>query len=429
MRYVTHRLATEGLCRPDKARNRNHPLRLVLGVLFLLTALTGQVKAQTAPASITVSGACLTGTYVLEKAFDNYENTGRPAYQGSGTATINGMVYAGVGITVYYVPSGPAWVMAFDGQPYQSNPATSTLPPTSGWVVVTSGTIGNCTGTVPLYVPSGTVAINPTAVQTVCAGSPVVLTATPTNLAAPVSYTWKSSPAGFTGTGATFNQNAPSVNAITSYVITVTATSGTSSATASVGVTVKPAPVLVAGTPTNPTTCGGSNGSIAFTTTNLPNGTYSLAYTGSGSPKNVNVSNNAFTLTGLSAGTYSNFSLTTDGCTGSVATARTLSDPPAPAAGLINNGPLSCTLLTGTLTASGGGTYAFSNGASQIGGSSGNTATVSNGGIYSVTVTGANGCTATANTNITENKTAPTASINPTTTTLTCPNPTATLTA
>ena len=152
MDYFFSNLATGNLSRPVEARNRTNPLRVVWGVLVLLTLLGGKANAQTAPESITVAGACLSGTYVLEKVADNYEGTGRPAYQGSGTVTIGGTPYVGIVISVYYVPSGPAWVMAFDGQPYQSNPSTSTLPPTSGWVAETSGVIGSCTGSAPLTV-------------------------------------------------------------------------------------------------------------------------------------------------------------------------------------------------------------------------------------------------------------------------------------
>ncbi|MBX2927424.1 MAG: putative metal-binding motif-containing protein, partial [Saprospiraceae bacterium] len=92
-------------------------------------------------------------------------------------------------------------------------------------------------------------------------------------------------------------------------------------------ITVKPKPTLAVGTVTQPITCGGMNGSIAFTTTNLPNGIYSLTYTGTGSPRNVIVSENAFTLTGLGAGSYSNFSITLNGCTGSAAGPVSLADP------------------------------------------------------------------------------------------------------
>jgi hypothetical protein len=102
------------------------------------------------------------------------------------------------------------------------------------------------------------------------------------------------------------------------------------SMTGSADVIVKPLPVLTAGTVTHPTTCAGTNGSIAFTTANVPDGNYTLTYTGTGSPKTVAVSANAFTLSGLSAGVYSHFSLTYNNCTGIETTSKSLNDPSAP---------------------------------------------------------------------------------------------------
>ncbi|TAG65605.1 MAG: right-handed parallel beta-helix repeat-containing protein [Runella slithyformis] len=52
-----------------------------------------------------------------------------------------------------------------------------------------------------------------------------------------------------------------------------------------------------------------------------------MNYTGSGSPKSINVASGAFTLTGLPAGAYSGFSVTTGGCTGIDNTSKTLTDP------------------------------------------------------------------------------------------------------
>jgi trimeric autotransporter adhesin len=109
-------------------------------------------------------------------------------------------------------------------------------------------------------------------------------------------------------------------------------------------------PTLAAGTATNPTTCGGSEGSISFTTTNLLNGSYSLTYTGTGSPKTITVASNAFVLSGLTAGTYSNFSITNNGCTGSDATSKTLTPPASPtlSAGVATN-PTTCTGSNGSI--------------------------------------------------------------------------------
>ncbi|GAA4453608.1 hypothetical protein GCM10023189_18920 [Nibrella saemangeumensis] len=422
-------LATGGKVCLANARNPNHPLWLVWGTLLFFIALSGQVNAQTAPASITVSGACLSNTYVLTKYADNYEGTGRPAYSGTGTVSIGGTTYDGVAMAVFYEPAGPAWVLTFDGGAYLSNPSTATVPPTSGWVAVTTGVVGTCEGSAPVTVISGTVRITPTAVATICAGSPVSLTATPTDLASPVTYAWSSSPAGISGSGAILTQNAPSVSGITTYLITVTATSGPSSATASTQVVVKPSPTLTAGVKTNPTTCGGSDGSIAFTTTNVPNGSYTLTYTGAGSPRQITVSSNTFSLTGLSAGTYINFSITYNGCTGSLATPITLTNPNAPGLTLSSSGPISCTAPTATLTATSGFvSYSFSAGATQQGGPAGNTATVSTAGVYSVSATAANGCTAVNSVTVTGSST-PTPVDLTASSAISCATPTVTLAA
>ena len=102
---------------------------------------------------------------------------------------------------------------------------------------------------------------------------------------------------------------------------------------------------LTAGATTNPTTCGGSQGSIAFSTTNLPDGdNYVLSFTTSSttsSPKSVNVRGNSFTLSGLTAGDYSNFSLSALGCRFGDATSKVLADPPLPTVTTVsNNGPI-----------------------------------------------------------------------------------------
>jgi hypothetical protein len=108
-------------------------------------------------------------------------------------------------------------------------------------------------------------------------------------------------------------------------------------------------PTLVAGTRVNPTFCGGGNGSIPFTT-NLPNGTYQVKYTGAGSPKNVTVSSGTFTLSGLSAGGYSNFSVTNNGCVGTSTAARSLSDPNPPVLTLgTTKNPTACNLSDGSI--------------------------------------------------------------------------------
>ncbi|MBC3788355.1 beta strand repeat-containing protein [Spirosoma utsteinense] len=384
--------------------NQTLSLRVAWGVFLLLSMLSLRTQAQTAPSSITISGACFGGTYVLDKVSDNYEATNRPAYLGSGTVTLNGTAYNDVQIAAFYEPSGPAWVIAFDGGAYLSNPSTANIPPTSGWVVEdNSQAFGNCTGPSPFQVTTGTVRITPASLAAVCSGSPVSLTAVPTNFTSP-TYAWSSTPSGFSGSGAVFTQNAPTVNATTNYTIRVVATGGVASATATIGVTVNPSPTLVAGATVNPTTCGGTSGSIAFTTSNLPNGTYSVSFTGTGSPKTVTVTSNAFNLTGLGAGTYSNFSVTSNGCTGTVATSKTLTDPVAPTLTLgAGTNPTSCGGSNGSIaftTSLANGTYSLT----YTGTGSPQTITVTSGafsltglsaGTYSNFSVTANGCTGT----------------------------------
>ena len=191
-----------------------------------------------------------------------------------------------------------------------------------------------------------------------------------------------------------------------SYTVWATPSGCTATAmTGSVSVSVIANPTLVAGVTVNATTCGGTNGSIPFTTTNVPNGSYQLSYTGAGSPKTVTVSNNAFSLTGLSIGTYSGFSMTANGCTASDATTKTVSNPPSPVltSGAITNATV-CGASDGSIAFSTSyvpsGTYQLS----YTGAGSPKPVTVSNNafvlaglsaGVYSNFSITANNCTGT----------------------------------
>ncbi|AYQ33265.1 T9SS type A sorting domain-containing protein [Runella sp. SP2] len=111
---------------------------------------------------------------------------------------------------------------------------------------------------------------------------------------------------------------------------------------------------LIAGSTTDPTSCGGNQGSIAFTTTNLPDGSnYLLSFSTTStttSPKSVNVGGNSFTLSGLTAGTYSNFVLSALGCSIPLASSKVLADPPLPTATIVNNNSPVCAGVNATFT-------------------------------------------------------------------------------
>jgi hypothetical protein len=167
----------------------------------------------------------------------------------------------------------------------------------------------------------------------------------------------------------------------------------------------------------------GPNGCISGATTTVESNTAAPAVnlTNGGS---ISCANKTVTLTASGAGTYvfsasatatgpntATVSLggtytvtgtnTTNGCS-ATATTQVTSNTTAPNATLTNNGPLMVNQPTVTLTAGGGTTYQFSAGATQQGGPSGSTATVTTPGTYQVTVTSSsNGCSAIASTVVT----------------------------
>ncbi|GAB4021314.1 beta strand repeat-containing protein [Spirosoma koreense] len=144
--------------------------------------------------------------------------------------------------------------------------------------------------------------------------------------------------------------------------------------------------------------CGGQALTMTASVGNL-SGSYSYTLTNGSSTTSGTATSSAFTqsLTASGSGVQS-FTLTVSS-EERVATATTsVTVTAAPTPSLVSSGSLSCARSSVTLTASGGGTYRFSAGATPLNG--GNTATVSTAGVYSVTVTADNGCSAVASTTI-----------------------------
>ena len=98
------------------------------------------------------------------------------------------------------------------------------------------------------------------------------------------------------------------------------------------------APILAA-TGNNPATCG-ADGSINFTFTNVPDGSYIITYA-TGSFTNVNVSGSAATVT-APAGTYNNLEISVGTCTSAAGVNITLTAASAPTLSAIGNNPASC---------------------------------------------------------------------------------------
>jgi len=220
------------------------------------------------------------------------------------------------------------------------------------------------------------------------------------------TYEWSNG-----ATGALINVTSPGI-----YTVTVTAADGCT-ATESITITENKTP---------PTAGITNNTGTTVLTCTMP--VISLTATGGGSydwgagiPNSANVTVNA-------AGTYTVTVTALNGCT-NTASITIMQDQTPPTAGISNNTgttELTCTLLSISLTATGGGTYAWNNGL-------GNNANVNvtSAGTYTVTVTGANGCTDTKSIVITADKGDANANItnNTGTTVLTCTTPSISLTA
>jgi gliding motility-associated-like protein len=240
--------------------------------------------------------------------------------------------------------------------------------------------------------------------QLTCTVTSITLTATGGG-----SYLW--------GTGAT--TASISVTTPGTYPVTVTSTNGCT-ATASQVVTQNiTAPTAAITTPsTTVLTCTAS--SIGLTATG--GSTYSWS-------NGTTTIGNSATLSVTLPGTYTVTVTGSNGCTATVSQTITQNSV-APVAGInpLSNAVLTCTTPSITITATGGGTYSWSNGTSVVGTNA--TLNVTTPGTYTVTVTAANGCTATATQTITQNNAAPLVTITPpVSSVLTCTTTSISLTA
>ena len=203
-------------------------------------------------------------------------------------------------------------------------------------------------------------AISASGPTTFCAGGSVTLTAP-----AAASYSWSN--------GAT--TQSITVNASGSYSVSVTNANGCSATSAATSVTVNPLPTPTI-TPGGPTTfCAG--GSVTLTASAAS----SYLWSNGATTQSINVT---------SSGNYSVTVTNANGCSAtSAATSVTVNPLPTPT--ISAGGPTTfCAGGSVTLTASASSSYLWSNGATT------QSINVNASGNYSVTVTDANGCSATS---------------------------------
>jgi hypothetical protein len=257
---------------------------------------------------------------------------------------------------------------AGSGYSYQWSNGATTRSITVGvsgnfWVSVRdqAGCYNSSTVTVTVSpLPSATItASGPT---TFCAGGSVTLTAS----SGGSSYLWS--------TGAT--TQAITVNSSGNYSVTVTDANGCSATSTPRSVTVNPLP-SVSVTASGPTTfCAG--------------GAVTLSATGSTGSYLWSTGARTQSITVSTSGSYSVNLIDANGCSVNSAP-TTVTVNALPTATITASGPTTfCAGGSVTLTASSGASYAWSNGATT------QSITVNSSGNYSVTVTDANGCSATS---------------------------------
>jgi hypothetical protein len=195
----------------------------------------------------------------------------------------------------------------------------------------------------------------------VCANANINLTVSSVTNA---TYNW-SGPNGFTSTFQNPVINAATITAGGTYTVTVTV--GTCSNTNTVNVIVKPTPVIILASQSNPTTCGANNGAI--TISGLQNNTvYTLSYVkNNGAPVSGSYTSNAvgnITISNLSQGTYTSIFVTLNGCPSNLLGPVVLTDPALPATPAASSNAPICSGTTLTLnaltTTTGTATYTWS---------------------------------------------------------------------
>ena len=284
-----------------------------------------------------------------------------------------------------------------------SVPGTYTVTVTGG-----NGCTGTANQTITQNITAPVAGINsPATTVLTCTTPSISLTATGGG-----TYSW-SNGTSVVGTNSTLNVTTPGT-----YTVTVTAANGcTATATQTITQNNTAPPLTITAPISTELTC--STTSISLTA----NGVGTISWT---NPSIISV-NPSITVT--TPGVYTVTLTAANGCTASLSQTIT-QNTTAPAAAITapSTTVLTCSTTSITLTATGGGTYSWSNGTTLVGTNA--ALVVTTPGIYTVTVTGTNGCTATAATTITQNTVTPSAGINiPSTTILTCTTPTISLTA
>lgn len=277
---------------------------------------------------------------------------------------------------------------------------TATIPDPDG--------IGACTlstdNVAVVVKPVPTISVASTSNPTTCGGSNGSIGLTFTDVpdgTYPVNYTGGSGSSSVTISGGTGTISGLSAGSFSGFTITVNGC--TNSAMGSTSLSDPSTPTITVGTITSPTTCGGTDGSVALSFTNVPNATYNVTYTGGSGSSTITVTGGTGTITGLAAGTYTNFQITANGCTSTPSGSAIVSNPTSPNAPTVGTiTPPTCTVATGSVVLNGlpaSGTWTINPGGTTGTGASTTISSLSPG-TYNFTVTNSAGCTSSASANV-----------------------------
>ena len=340
--------------------------------------VTGIVGGMTYTATVTASNGC-TGTSSV-----NVTNNNIP-FTVSANVTANTTCIGGNGAIT--LTANPVGTYTYDWSNGATTAGQTGLTPGPYQVTVSAG--GTCTQVVPLTIPDQPNApvISTTTIPSTCELLNGSINASVSGGISPYTYLWS--------TGAT-TQNLTGVTGA-SYSLTVTGANGCTTAS-TVNLSNNNPPITITPTVVANTTCNGGNGSISLGI--APPGSYTYAWGGG---------ETTASLTGLIPGPYQ---VTVNGggsCT-QTATINVPDNPNAPGV-TATSFPTTCELSNGSvnISVSGGVTpymFLWSSGATT------QNLTMIAAGSYAVTVTGANGCTRTAN--VTVNNSNPPFTITPT---------------
>ncbi len=312
---------------------------------------------------------------------------------------------AGVTVTVTATPASPTTFGGSDGSINASatggnGPFTYSI---NGGAFQSSGSFtGLAAGTYTIAAKNssgcnGSTSVTVVAPPNPCSGVTITVTGTTVNPTTGGGNNGSINATGSGGTGFTYSLNGGAFQAsgsftnlvAGSYSVTAKSSGGcTGSANFTLTDPCTGVTITVNGTVTNPTTNGGTNGSIAATAT------------GGTGPYTFSLNSGAFqssgTFTGLAAGSYSVTAKSAAGCTGSANFSLTNPNPCAGVTINVNNSVVNttpCVAANGSITATANGgtspyTYSINSGPFQSSASFFNLAA----GSYTITAKDANGC-------------------------------------